>query len=288
MLVRAHFPHHQAWIYHPHYLAGYYNLRKLPLHYPNPLPPPIRHEDKAHLPSEKEMMASEPRPSVPPSLENKRWMKGRGLREVRRSAPTEAPGTATQAESSFCGLSSGVTTIMIRNLPNVFRRDDVLDILDKHCREVNSKLDEAMDDDATASREQKVRSEYDFVYLPFDFRQNMNLGYAFVNFTTPIAAARMFHVFHGWGWKGYWYEARRCPLNSRKVCQINPASIQGRAALVHHLGKRGYPREEFQPVAAMEKPCNGIGRQTHLVGSHCDVVGPLRHGRRRRWKHSGH
>lgn len=81
------------------------------------------------------------------------------------------------------------TTIMIRNLPNDYSRDMLLDLLDSEffaCR-------------------------YNFVYLPVDFHGWVGFGYAFVNMVSHFDAecARIhFHEFSKW--KG----------DSKKVCEV--------------------------------------------------------------------
>ncbi|CAI5746656.1 unnamed protein product [Peronospora destructor] len=67
------------------------------------------------------------------------------------------------------------------------------------------------------------RGNYDFFYLPIDFKNKCNMGYAFVNF---IEAARIeaFHrEFDGQRWKNF---------NSEKVCAISYARLQGKQAMV--------------------------------------------------------
>lgn len=51
------------------------------------------------------------------------------------------------------------TTVMLRNLPNDYTRQDLLELLDRH----------------------GFKSKYDFVYLPTDFKHFAGFGYAFVN-----------------------------------------------------------------------------------------------------------
>jgi len=52
---------------------------------------------------------------------------------------------------------------------------------------------------------------YDFVYLPVDFRTNMSLGYAFVNFVSSSAAQEFMLFFHGFS---NWH------FSSPKVCKV--------------------------------------------------------------------
>lgn len=41
---------------------------------------------------------------------------------------------------------------------------------------------------------------FDFLYLPVDFRTSSGLGYAFINFTSSRAAARLYRAFHHKRW----------------------------------------------------------------------------------------
>jgi RNA recognition motif-containing protein len=53
---------------------------------------------------------------------------------------------------------------------------------------------------------------YDFVYLPMDFRNGVNLGYAFVNLLNNPDAMRAMDLFHGFS---SWF------LDSAKVCEVS-------------------------------------------------------------------
>ena len=59
-----------------------------------------------------------------------------------------------------------------------------------------------------------------------------NLGYAFVNCTGPAAAAACAAALHGARWSAF---------NSRKVCAVAWARVQGRAALVDHFRGARFP-----------------------------------------------
>ncbi|CAI6009104.1 unnamed protein product, partial [Closterium sp. NIES-65] len=91
---------------------------------------------------------------------------------------------------------------------------------------------------------------YDFVYLPIDFKNRCNLGYAFVNLTTVTAALRLFRAFHLQPWEAF---------NSRKVCRISYARVQGCAALEEHFRNSRFAcdTEEFLH-ARFSPPRNGI------------------------------
>lgn len=85
------------------------------------------------------------------------------------------------------------TTVMVRNLPNNFSRQSLQDLLDK----------------------EGFEKQYDFIYLPIDFKSNASLGYAFVNLATPEVAERFWEVFQGFS---KWNSA------SQKVCSVNWAA----------------------------------------------------------------
>lgn len=71
------------------------------------------------------------------------------------------------------------TTLMMRNLPNDYTREMVLELLDS----------------------KGLGGKYDFFYLPIDFQTNSGLGYAFVNFvahTDAELAQSLMQGFYDW------------------------------------------------------------------------------------------
>ncbi|KAF5442464.1 hypothetical protein F2P56_035118 [Juglans regia] len=133
-------------------------------------------------------------------------------------------------------VSTDRTTVMIKNIPNQFKRDDLIAILDKHCEDENIK-----------SESRTCKSAYDFVYLPMDFmkswyqRKISNLGYAFVNFTNAVAAFKFFNSFH----KHVWMVAE-----NSKTCEVTLAELQGKEALINSFKNRLFwcDRHSFLPV----------------------------------------
>ncbi|KAJ7954414.1 protein terminal ear1 [Quillaja saponaria] len=83
-------------------------------------------------------------------------------------------------EAAVVESSSGDsrTTVMIRNIPNKYSQKLLLNMLDNHCIHCNEQIDDVDD---------QPLSTYDFVYLPIDFKNKCNVGYGFVNMTTPEA-----------------------------------------------------------------------------------------------------
>lgn len=110
------------------------------------------------------------------------------------------------------------TTLMIRNIPNKYTQAMLLDILEDVCS-----------------------AKYDFFYLPIDYKNKCNLGYAFVNFTDTDAAAAFFEARHQQRWVEF---------NSKKVCEITYARVQGRQSLVDHFrnSKFGATEQESLPL----------------------------------------
>jgi len=81
------------------------------------------------------------------------------------------------------------TTVMLRNMPNNYTRDMLLELVDS----------------------MGFSNCYDFAYLPVDFKSQAGLGYAFINFISSAEAMRCFDNFEGFsGWK----------VPSDKVCTV--------------------------------------------------------------------
>lgn len=68
------------------------------------------------------------------------------------------------------------TTLVLRKLPSGMSRDAVVDLLDS----------------------KELRGSYDFFYMPWNFEENIGLGYAFVNFITNSHADYARLCLHGW------------------------------------------------------------------------------------------
>lgn len=80
-------------------------------------------------------------------------------------------------------------TVMLRNLPNDYDRDMLLELLTSH----------------------GFGGCFDFVYLPIDFKKGANLGYAFINMVTHEDALNIHEKLSGYnGWA----------LASSKVCEV--------------------------------------------------------------------
>ena len=95
------------------------------------------------------------------------------------------------------------TTVMIRNIPNKYTQRMLL-------AEVDTEL----------------KGKYDFFYLPIDFKNQCNVGYAFINLTDPLWILNLYEKFNGKRWSHF---------NSGKICEITYARIQGKQALVAHF-----------------------------------------------------
>ncbi|CAM9142934.1 unnamed protein product [Scytosiphon promiscuus] len=103
------------------------------------------------------------------------------------------------------------TTIMVRNIPNKYTQTMLLQEIDA-----------------------SYRGAYDFFYLPIDFKNKCNVGYAFINFIDYRRIVPFFREFNAQRWKNF---------NSEKVCAISYARIQGKASMI----------SRFQNSSLMEK-----------------------------------
>jgi len=121
-----------------------------------------------------------------------------GTRSEKRGKEKAAP--AAEAAGAVAGAKAEAsspppppengTTVMLRNIPNRYTQGLLLSMLD---------------DRGFAGR-------YDFVYLPMDFRNGVNLGYAFVNLLTHEDALKLMKTFEGFsGWS----------FDSAKICEVS-------------------------------------------------------------------
>merc|ERR1719343_690430 len=69
-------------------------------------------------------------------------------------------GDVSEADENDSIGDQGRTTAMMRNIPKTYMRANLLELLDQH------------------------GLNYDFVYMPVDFKTELNLGHAFINFVS--------------------------------------------------------------------------------------------------------
>jgi hypothetical protein len=86
------------------------------------------------------------------------------------------------------------TTVMIRNLPIKYTDQ----LLEKELKNFDGK--------------------FDCMYMPYDFDNQGNKGYAFVNFKSPYNILLFYDMFNGKSWSF---------CESKKICELNFANFQG-------------------------------------------------------------
>jgi hypothetical protein len=67
---------------------------------------------------------------------------------------------------------------------------------------------------------------YDFFYLPIDFKNKCNVGYAFVNFVDCQSIPHFISFFDNKRWERF---------NSDKICKVTYARLQGSDMLMDHF-----------------------------------------------------
>jgi len=107
-----------------------------------------------------------------------------------KNGPHKVSAGAPQQSASSSAAPVANTTVMMRNIPNNYNREMVLELLDT----------------------EGFKAQYDFVYLPMDFHRMAGLGYAFVNLVSNDVAEKVKVHFEGFSnWK----------LASQKVCEVS-------------------------------------------------------------------
>lgn len=157
------------------------------------------------------------------------------------------------ATSQNKGSSGCITTVMFRNIPNKYTREMLVDQL-----------------------EQDMKGLFDFLYLPIDFKNKCNVGYAFINFRTVEACDEFVNMFNG-------VEVRKClpGLNSRKVTEVTPARVQGFEENVQRLRNSPVMRELVHKPEWMPLIFDYNGEQTPFPAPECplDPIKPRRRAR---------
>lgn len=145
------------------------------------------------------------------------------------------------------------TTVMLRNIPNKYTREMLVKQL-----------------------QQDFKGRFDFLYLPIDFKNRCNVGYAFLNFIDVQACAEFVAQFHG-------VDVRKClpGLNSKKVVEVTPARVQGLEENVRRLRNGPVMHEliqhpEWMPLILDEE---GEAKPFPLPDAPCQPTKPKKGGR---------
>ncbi|KAJ6393242.1 hypothetical protein OIU77_022669 [Salix suchowensis] len=104
------------------------------------------------------------------------------------------------------------TTLMIKNIPNKYTSKMLLAAIDE-----------------------QHKGSYNFIYLPIDFKNKCNVGYAFINMIEPSQIIPFYQAFNGKKWEKF---------NSEKVALLAYARIQGKTALIAHFQNSSLMNED--------------------------------------------
>ena len=83
---------------------------------------------------------------------------------------------------------------------------------------------------------------YDFFYLPMDYKNKCNIGYAFMNFMECHHVANFYASFHCREWTRF---------KSHKICAVKYGRIQGKLGLIQHFKKTNVVKEasvDYRPL----------------------------------------
>ncbi|EZG55213.1 putative RNA recognition motif 2 domain protein [Gregarina niphandrodes] len=83
---------------------------------------------------------------------------------------------------------------------------------------------------------------YNFFYLPIDFKNKCNVGYAFLNFIEPYYCDLFWKKFAG---------RRLTGFRSRKVCDVSWGRVQGLKSNIEHYRNSSImslPCQEYKPL----------------------------------------
>ncbi|KAI4385078.1 hypothetical protein MLD38_003141 [Melastoma candidum] len=129
------------------------------------------------------------------------------------------------------------TTLMIKNIPNKYTSKMLLSAIDE-----------------------QHKGTYDFLYLPIDFKNKCNVGYAFINMISPSLIVAFYETFNGKKWEKF---------NSEKVASLAYARIQGKTALVSHFQNSSLMNEDkrCRPILFHSEGQETVDQQPLFTGN---------------------
>jgi len=112
------------------------------------------------------------------------------------------------------------TSLMVRNIPNKYTQTMLL---------------------SEFSKSGHGPGKIDFFYLPIDFRNKCNRGYAFINFVDYRDIVSFHNTFNGNSWKVF---------RSEKICSITYARIQGKEGMMKRFQNSALLQkdQEYRPL----------------------------------------
>ncbi|CAJ2676709.1 unnamed protein product [Trifolium pratense] len=174
---------------------------------------------------------------------NERMKNGNGYSR-KSEANTMSSADRKQYELDLGRIMRGEdtrTTLMIKNIPNKYTSKMLLVAIDEKCR-----------------------GTYDFLYLPIDFKNKCNVGYAFINMTDPAQIIPLHQAFHGKKWEKF---------NSEKVASLAYARIQGRTSLIAHFQNSSLMNEDkrCRPILFQTEGPNAGDMEPFPIGANVRV-----------------
>lgn len=166
---------------------------------------------------------------------------GERIRSRRCDANASQPDNKKQFDLDISRIIRGEdsrTTLMIKNIPNKYTSKMLLSTIDEH-----------------------HKGTYDFIYLPIDFKNKCNVGYAFINLNDPKHIIPFHQAFNGKKWEKF---------NSEKVASLAYARIQGKAALIAHFQNSSLMNEDkrCRPILFHSDGPNAGDQEPFPMGTH--------------------
>jgi hypothetical protein len=84
-------------------------------------------------------------------------------------------------------------------------------------------------------------NKFDCIYVPWDFENNGNRGYFFINFVHPLHILLFYEKFEGRTWYNY---------DSKKICELNYARFQGLKEINDNAKRyKGQKKPSYFPIS---------------------------------------